>query len=78
MQKNPHIFSAQKCVKVSPGFTAVFQITSNKKLKCEPNHGEFTVFSSVAQGNLGTNSKPGETLTQSCAEKYEGGFAFTA
>ena len=42
-----------------------------KQLKCVPNRGEFSVFSSVVRGNLGNYSKTGEILTQSCAEKYE-------
>ena len=33
------------------------------------------VHTSVARGYLENCSKPGETFTQSCAEKYEGVFA---
>ena len=42
-----------------------------EQLKCDSNRGEFSVFSSVVRLILETTAKLGETLTQSCAEKYE-------
>ena len=42
-------------------------------MKCVTNRGEFSVFTSVVRGNLGNYKNSGKTLTQSGAEKYEGG-----
>ena len=41
-----------------------------EQLKCEPNHGEFSVFSSVVRGNLENYSKPMRNF-----EKKRGFFA---
>ena len=54
--QRPLIFSAGDCVKVSPGFAAVFQITSND-WSVYPIVEIFR-FSSVVRGNLGNYSKP--------------------
>ena len=35
----------------------------------------FSFFSSVVRGHLKTAANPGESLIQSCAEKFEGFFA---
>ena len=72
--KHPLIFFCTKLCKsfswVRCSFPDYFD-----QLKCVPNRGEFSVFSSVGRGNLGNYSKPRKTFTQFCAEKYEGIFA---
>ena len=45
------------------------------QLKCVPNCGEFLFFLQLVEVIWETTANLGENLTQSCAEKYEGGFA---
>ena len=75
MQNPPSYFSAQDCVKVSPGFAVVSQITSNNSRK----NGKISAIGYTLQlfeVIWKTAANPGETFTQSSAEKYEGYFAF--
>ena len=65
--------SAQNCVKVSPGFTAVFQITSTN-WSVNPIAENFPVFSSVGQGNLGNYSKRRRNFDTVLCRKIWGGF----
>ena len=58
-------------VKVSSGFVAVFKITSNN-LSVNPIAENFPYFLQLFEVILETTANAGETLTQSCAEKYEG------
>ena len=72
--KKPSYFSAQDFVKVSPGFSAVFQITLTN-WSVDQIAEIFLFFSSVVWGNLGNYSKSRRILIQSCAEKCEGFFS---
>ena len=67
--KKPSYFSAQDCVKVSPGFAAVEQLI------VYPIVDIFLFFIQLFEVIWETTANPGETLTPSCAEKSEGGFA---
>ena len=44
------------------------------QLKCVPNRGEFSVFSSVGHGNLGNYSKPRRYFDTVLCREYEGVF----
>ena len=41
------------------------------QLKCVPNHGEFSAFSSVGRGNLGNYSKPRKIFDTDLCRKYK-------
>ena len=67
-------FSAQNCVNIFLGFTAVYQIISTN-WNVYPIAENFTLFLQLVRVIWETTANRGETLTQSCAEKYEGIFA---
>ena len=72
--KTPSYFSAQDCVKVSPRFAVVSQITSTNRRK----NGKLSAIGYTLQLVKiiwKTAANPGKSFTQFCAEKYEGVFA---
>ena len=75
-KKNPSYFSAHNCVKVSPGFAAVFQITSTN-WSVYPIRKNFPFFLQLVEVIWETTANRRETLTPSCAEKYEFFLHFT-
>ena len=78
VQKRPHLFF---CTRLCKSLSLVRYSFPDylDQLKCEPNQGEFSVFFlQLVEVILETLANPGETLTQSCAEKYEGFLHFIA
>ena len=71
VQKNPSYISAQDCVKVSPLFAVVSQITSTNRRKKKGKLSAIGYTLQLVEVIWKTAANPGETYTHFCAEKYE-------